>query len=227
MEEVVMQQTIEAPPISFRIGDASVFALEITLRAREPTNAANGSSLSPSTPNDILELADGLVALWVHKTNVFELRPTPNLPDYLRLATNISLTYLLEWIWFDKAYDLPEGQSRSFSDLIDGDDSPPIEFTRRGDRVEVDWDLQEYTRCRGVPYANPVGRETIPYATYLGCLDMLAKQLAASLQARSLCLGCEDLWQSWVVGYEQERQAFAEFLKAAATVGYGKVAAAV
>jgi hypothetical protein len=100
----------ECPPVRVSVGDQSEFAVEILL---PPLKL---QTVTP-TSTTVLLVTDGYVTFWVNSRNVFQLNgaPTSDADDILLTYAPLSLTMLLEWIVFDRAYDSrADGKSKFF-----------------------------------------------------------------------------------------------------------------
>jgi hypothetical protein len=211
-----MSAKIKAPRVQIEVGDRKRFAIGVVLHPLPVSGQieADGRQNEQSDATKILELTDGYVTFWVAGVNVLRIDPSGSVPDPLRYYSNVTLSMFLEWVYFDRAYDLTEGVSRSFSEIVEGEGTPDLRFRRMGDRVAVEWDFRNRTR-NGSPFHKPVGAETIDFPSFLVCLAALVDDLTAAIENRARLYGAGRDWRKWLDGYAQEREEFTRFVDSA------------
>ncbi len=213
----------KAPRVQIEVGDRKRFAIGVVLPALSPSGK-NGTPDDYLSPTRVLEITDGYVTFWVGGVNVLRIDSSQRVPDALRYYSSVCLSMLLEWVYLDRAFDLTEGKSRSLSEIVNGEATPDLRFKRTGECVAVEWDFENRTR-NGCPFHSPKGAATIDYASYLFCLATLVDDLTAAIGKRSRLCGAWDVWQKWLDGYAEERQAFERCVDA--EIAAGNIAKAV
>jgi hypothetical protein len=195
----IMSSAGVSPEIFLSIGRRDSFALEAILPPLRP-----GAVSIDSTA--VLHLTDGYFTFIIGGLNVLQVQETATLPKVIQEHVAISLSMVLEWILYDKAYILGD-KTKTFSEVIAGESSPDITFQRVGDVVEVAWDLTNWSRC-GSRFEHAVGKEEIDYLEFLLVLAIATDGLLAASRWRALSCGCLAHWEQWLSGYKKELVSF-------------------
>jgi len=168
--------------------------------------------------NPILELTDGYITFFSRGDNIFLLadqvgaariaRPSPLLRRYSPCA----LSMVIEWVLYDRAYQLSPGEDACFSDIVDGESTPDLRFRRDDGSLALDWDFSGWTRL-GIPYRRNIGHRKTSFSSYLWCLASLVDTLIPVIGLRASLLGYQAEWRKWLDGYREERAEFEDFCR--------------
>ncbi len=192
-----------APAYRFCVGDRNEFAIEAILPALKHAQI--------SGPSSVLSLTDGYFTFVVGGLNVFRVNSDSTLPEALQNYSNINLSMVLEWVYFDKAYALTDGV-KSFAEIASGADSPDLRFQLAGHDVQLEWDLKDQKRA-GSHFSNLEGRGSVSYLTYLMCLALTADSIITATEWRASCVERLSEWHQWLSAYKAEQEAFQEFVQ--------------
>lgn len=202
-DPVVMQSRFEVPECRICIGRSRSFVIEGIL-----------PSLSihefPKEMSPVLAATEGYFTFHIAETNILAVHPMVGLPQIFQDYSNLSLSMLLEWVFFDKSYR-PDLGAKRLSDIVAGDSSPEIIFDSIDENVQISWDLTAWTRG-GSSYVTPMGIASISRLEYLLALSSLTETLIAAVECRAGFLGCDSEWRQWLSGYQPERTLFQEYL---------------
>jgi len=191
-----------APEISLCIGNEHRFAVHVVLPPLDQAVLVGSECVLAGT--------DGYVTLFVSGLNVFQLEETPTTGPVLGRYCSLSLSMLLEWVFYDEAYRM-ETAPRSFSEIIAGEASPDLTFHLCGENVRISWDLRDSRRsaCR---YKTPVGTGSVAYAEYLLTMASLVDCIIGATDWRMRAVGCASVWREWLSGYRPEIDRFHSFV---------------
>jgi len=192
------------PSLSVLVGDKSDFAVDIVLPAIERPMACAG-------PTAVLQMSDGFLTMYVQSVNVFELEAATDAQCLLSTHTSLSLSMVLEWVYFDKAYDIATGEVKSFAEIVGGESTPELKFQRRDRDLLVFWNFERSTRL-GRHYRTRRGELIISYSQFVISLATFVGALEGALNSRSTHLGFRAEWQQWLEGYRDEKEAFTKYV---------------
>jgi hypothetical protein len=198
-----MEDAFSSGEWTLRIGDRDLFSIEVILPSLS-------QHIFPTDSSSVLLVTEGWFTVYVNGQNIFEVEPHPTQPSRASSHCLLSMSMILEWIYFDQSYNLLNRVCR-FSDIGAGDSSPPISFKLVHDKVKTEWDFTDSARS-GMRYLNMIGCGLISYHSYLMCLAVSAECLISAIEWRSLSVGRFAQWREWLAGYLSERRAFHNYL---------------